>query len=53
MDEDGNSKILELLSKYSSNAIIISHNSQMNEMISDSIEFYDEAGFSYMKQGER
>lgn len=53
MDEDGNGKILELLTRYSSNAIIISHNSQMNEMISDAIEFYDEGGFSYMKQGER
>lgn len=53
MDDDGNGKILELLTKYSSNAIIISHNPQMNEMISDSIEFFDEAGFSYMKQGDR
>ena len=53
MDEDGNNKITDLLLKYSQNAIIISHNQQMNEIISEAIEFYDDGGFSYMRQGER
>lgn len=53
MDEDGNNKITDLLLKYSQNAIIISHNQQMNEIISEAIEFYDDGGFSFMRQGER